>query len=174
MTCSTTSARPTNADFGFSGNWYDPATSGQGITVEVNPGSKALFLAWYTYAPNGGGAGPAGQRWYTAEQTTALMPGARTISVQFFETTGGAFDTPTSPAPSTVVVGSGTIAFESCTSATLSYNFTGGSSSGASGTHRPEAPRAGTGGLCDVNGRIASKFRALGAMCEARAHVSLG
>jgi YVTN family beta-propeller protein len=134
MTCSTTSARPTNADFALSGNWYDPATSGQGITVEVNPGSKALFLAWYTYAPNGAGAGPPGQRWYTAEQTTALMPGARTIPVQFFETTGGSFDIPTTPAPNTVVVGSGTMAFQSCSSATLSYNFTGGSSSGASGT----------------------------------------
>ena len=134
MTCSTTGARPTNADFGFSGNWYDPATSGQGITVEVNPGSKVLFLAWYTYDPNGAGAGAVGQRWYTAEQTTPLLPGARTIPLRFFETTGGAFDTPTSPAPSTVVVGSGTMAFESCSSATLSYNFAGGSSSGASGT----------------------------------------
>ena len=65
---------------------------------------------------------------------TALMPGARTIPLQFFETTGGAFDTPTAPASSTVVVGSGTIAFQSCSSATLSYNFTGGSSRGASGT----------------------------------------
>jgi hypothetical protein len=133
MTCSVTGARPTDADFGFSGNWYDPATSGQGITVEVNPASQVLFLAWYTYAPNGAGAGAAGQRWYTAEQTTPLLPGARTIPLRLFETTGGAFDTPTSPVPRTVVVGSGTIAFENCTSATLSYSFTGGSSSGASG-----------------------------------------
>ena len=135
MTCSITGARPTNADFAFSGNWYDPATSGQGITVEVNTGSQVLFLAWYTYAPNGAGAGAAGQRWYTAEQTTPLIPGSRTIPLRFFETTGGAFDTPTSPAPSTVVVGSGTLAFQNCSSATLSYNFTGGSSSsGASGS----------------------------------------
>ena len=134
VTCSITSARPTNPDFGFSGNWYDPATSGQGVTVEVNPGSKALFLAWYTYAPNGAGAGPAGQRWYTAEQTTALMPGARTIPVRLFETTGGSFNMRTSPAPITAVVGGGAITFQSCSSATLSYSFTGGSSSGARGT----------------------------------------
>ena len=133
MTCSITGARPTNADFAFSGNWYDPATSGQGVTVEVNTGSQVLFLAWYTYAPNGAGAGPAGQRWYTAEQTVPLLPATRTIPLRFFETTGGAFDAPTSPAPKTVVVGSGTLAFESCTSATLSYSFTAGSSSGASG-----------------------------------------
>ena len=84
--------------------------------------------------PGRAGAGAAGQRWYTAEQTTALQPGARTMPLRFFETTGGAFDDPTSPAPSTVVVGSGTLAFQSCSSATLSYSFTGGSSRGASGT----------------------------------------
>ncbi len=134
VTCSTTSARPTNADFGFSGNWYDPATSGQGITVEVNPNSKALFFAWYTYVPNGVSAGPAGQRWYTGQQTTALAPGSRTIPVQLYQTTGGSFDAATNPAPNTVVVGSGSIAFQSCSSATLSYNFSAGSSSGASGT----------------------------------------
>ncbi len=133
MTCSITGARPTNADFAFSGNWYDPATSGQGVTIEVNPGSQVLFLAWYTYAPNGAGTGAAGQRWYTAEQTTPLLSGTRTIPLRFFETTGGAFDRPTSPEPRTVVVGSGTLAFYSCASARLSYSFTAGSSSGASG-----------------------------------------
>ena len=46
---------------GLTGSWYDPATSGQGITVDVDPGSRALFLAWYTCAPNGSGAVPAGQ-----------------------------------------------------------------------------------------------------------------
>jgi hypothetical protein len=55
VTCSTTSPYPTNADFALSGNWYDPATSGQGLTVEVNPGSGAFFAPWYTYAPNGAG-----------------------------------------------------------------------------------------------------------------------
>jgi hypothetical protein len=38
------------------------------------------------------------------------------------------------PVPNTVVVGSGTLAFQSCSDATLSYTFTGGSNSGASGT----------------------------------------
>ena len=73
VTCSTSGARPTNADFALSGNWYDPATSGQGLTVEVNPNSGALFAAWYTYAPSGASAGAAGQRWYTAA-TDRLCP----------------------------------------------------------------------------------------------------
>ena len=35
-TCSTTGPPPTNADFD-SGNWFNAATSGQGLTIEVNP-----------------------------------------------------------------------------------------------------------------------------------------
>jgi hypothetical protein len=133
VTCSTTSARPTNADFAFSGNWYDPATSGQGLTVEINPNSTTLFLAWYTYAPSGASAEAAGQRWYTAQPTT-FVPGSRSISVQIYETTGGLFDAPTPPGQKSGAVGSGTLAFQSCSAATFSYNFTGGSSSGMFGT----------------------------------------
>jgi hypothetical protein len=91
-----------------------------------------LFFAWYTYAPNGAGAGAAGQRWYTGQATIAA--GARTIPLQLYETTGGVFDTVTTPGPTTAVVGSGTLTFVGCASATLAYTFTGGSSHGASGT----------------------------------------
>src|SRR5664279_1534014 len=116
LTCSTTTPRPTNADFAHSGNWYDAATSGQGFSVDVNPGSKVLFFAWYTYAPTGSAAGAAGQRWYTGQATIAA--GARTIALQLYETTGGVFDTGTTPGPPTAVVGSGTLTFQSCATAT--------------------------------------------------------
>jgi hypothetical protein len=33
-------------DFGLSGNWFDPATSGQGFVVDLNPVAKILFFAW--------------------------------------------------------------------------------------------------------------------------------
>jgi hypothetical protein len=133
VTCSTTSAYPTNADFALSGNWFGgAATSGQGFTIEVNPSSGALFAAWYTYMPNGTAAGAAGQRWYTAQ--AAFTPGMRSMPVTIYETTGGVFDTPTPPGQKTVPVGTGTMAFQSCSAATFSYNFTGGSSSGQSGT----------------------------------------
>jgi hypothetical protein len=130
VTCSTTGPFPTNADFAHSGNWYDAATAGQGFTVEVNPISNYLFAAWYTYAPMGAAAGAAGQRWYTAQ--AAFTAGQRLIPVTIFETTGGIFDMPAPPAQ-TAPVGTGTLAFQSCTAATFSYNFTGGSSSGLSG-----------------------------------------
>ncbi len=133
VTCSTTTPYPTNADFALSGNWYGgAATSGQGFTVEVNPNSGAFFAAWYTYELMGTGAGAAGQRWYTAQATFA--PGARSIPVTIYQTTGGIFNTPTPPGQQTVAVGTGTMTFQSCTAATFSYNFTGGSVSGTSGT----------------------------------------
>ncbi len=133
VTCSMTTARPSNADFALSGNWYGgAATSGQGFTAEVNPNSGTFFSAWYTYAPMGADAGAAGQRWYTAQG--AFMPGQRSIPVTIYETTGGIFDTPTPPGQQTVAVGTGTMAFQSCSAAMFSYNFTGGASIGLAGT----------------------------------------
>jgi hypothetical protein len=132
VTCSTTTPYATNADFALSGNWFDSVTAGQGFTVEVNPISSYLFMAWYAYAPMGATAGAAGQRWYTAQ--AAFASGLRSIPVTIYETTGGIFNTPTPAGQQTVAVGTGTLAFQSCTAATFSYNFTGGSSSGLSGS----------------------------------------
>lgn len=132
VTCDAGTARPTNGDFALSGNWFDPTTSGQGITVEVNPVSGALFFAWYTYAPNGEAAGAAGQRWYTGQ--SMYTAGARSIAYTLYETTGGVFDAPSTPPPATVVVGSGTLAFQDCSHVSLTFTFTGGSSAGRSGT----------------------------------------
>ena len=128
VTCSTTSVPRTDPDFALSGNWFDPATSGQGLMIEVNPNSHALFAAWYTYAPGGAGAGAAGQRWFTAEGD--FVAGARLIPITIYETTLGLFDAATFPFPSTVAVGSGTLTFQSCADAVLNFDFTGGSSSG--------------------------------------------
>ena len=132
VSCSPLGVAGVNYDFILSGSWYDPATAGQGITVEVNPVSNVLFFAWETYAPNGANAGPAGQRWYTGQGAFA-PENPQSITVPLYESTGGMFNA-LPPIPSTVAVGSATLAFQSCTDATLSYSFTGGSNSGASGT----------------------------------------
>jgi hypothetical protein len=131
VTCVASGNPGTNADFGFTGNWYDAATSGQGFVIEVNPSSGALFFTWYTYAFNGQGSGPSGQRWYTGQ--AAFTPGMRTINVTLYETTGGVFNTG-SPAPSTAAVGTATVTFTSCGAATLNYSFTSGSNAGHSGS----------------------------------------
>ena len=132
VTCSTMTPYHTNADFALSGNWYGGAeTSGQGFTVEVNPISGAFFTAWYTYMPNGTAAGPAGQRWYTAQG--AFNPGIRSIPVTIYQTIGGVFDTAPPPGQKSVAVGAGTMTFQSCSAAIFNYTFTGGTSSGSSG-----------------------------------------
>ena len=133
VVCSVTTSYPTDADFALSGSWYGGgATSGQGFMADVAPSVGAFFLSWFTYAPNGANAGAAGQRWYTAQG--AFTPGLRTIPVQIYETTGGIFGTRTPPDQRTVSVGTGTMAFQSCSAATFSYSFTGGSAIGMSGT----------------------------------------
>ena len=133
--CAAPPTSATNADFALSGNWYDATTSGQGFFVEMNPLAPICFFAWYTYAQNGQAiGGAASQRWFTAQTTYA--PGARTFSMPLFLTTGGLFDTPTVPLPSTqsLAVGTSTLAFASCTRATLTYAFSAGPNAGRSGT----------------------------------------
>jgi hypothetical protein len=131
VTCTIGAAPTTNPDFALSGNWYDPATSGQGFVFEVNPLSPVVFFAWYTYAPSGQSAGVAGQRWFTGQGSYA--PGSRTMMLTLAETTGGVFDQPT-PMSGTTPVGNATVTFTSCTAAQLQFSFTGGSNAGRSGT----------------------------------------
>ena len=133
VTCAVGSTPPTNADFAYSGNWFDPATSGQGFVFDVNPLAPVFFLTWYTYAPAGQAAGAAGQRWFTGQSTT-FTPGTRSVPLTLFETTGGAFDQATTPPPATVAVGTATVTLASCGSAQMQFNFTGGSSAGKAGT----------------------------------------
>jgi hypothetical protein len=131
VTCTSSGAETPSADFGYSGNWYDKATSGQGIVFELNPNQPLAWLTWYTYAPNGQASGEAGQRWYTAQASYA--PGVRSIPMTLYQTTGGIFDS-AAIAPTTVPVGTATATFSSCGALQLAFNFTGGSSAGASGT----------------------------------------
>ena len=132
VTCTVGTAPATNADFALSGNWFDAATSGQGFVVDVNPVSPAVFLTWYSYAPAGQALGAAGQRWFVGLLKPYVV-GSRSFTLPLFETTGGVFDQPTNPAPTSTQVGTATLTFASCTSAQLSFNFTGGSSGGRSG-----------------------------------------
>jgi hypothetical protein len=118
----------------LSGAWYDPNTSGQGLLFDVNPLQSIFAAAWYTFAPNGSATGgAASQRWYTLQ--AALVPGSSTISnIPIYITFGGVFNT-NAPVTQTQV-GTATVAFSSCTAATLSYTFnaTGSDNAGLSGT----------------------------------------
>jgi YVTN family beta-propeller protein len=124
-------AAPSN--FPLSGSWYNPATSGQGLILDVNPAVNLLAAGWFTYAPNGSTiGGGASQRWYSL-QTTQFVPGMHSVgNVPIYETTGGLFNAPSTV--TTTQVGTATVAFQSCSAATLAYSFTGGANQGLSGT----------------------------------------
>ena len=131
VSCAQAGSTSASGDFGLSGNWFDPAKSGQGFIIELNPLDKVLFFAWYTYAVNGQALGAAGQRWYTGQAT--YTPGGRSIPLLLYETTGGLFNS-IAPAAKTAQVGMGHLTFTSCNAATLTFNFTGGSNVGQSGS----------------------------------------
>jgi hypothetical protein len=121
----------TPSDFGLSGTYYDPATAGQGILVEVNPDNAYAFVGWYTYALAGQTSGAAGQRWITAQAPYTV--GSNTIDLTLYDTTGGTFDSDATTV-TTTPIGSGTLTFTSCASATLDYSITTGELAGQSDT----------------------------------------
>ncbi|MEP7096508.1 MAG: S53 family peptidase [Dokdonella sp.] len=119
-----------SSSFLLSGAWYD--APGQGIVFDVNPTQNVLFAGWYTYAANAGtNSGPAGQHWYTLQAT--LVPGTSVLnSIGLYDTTGGAFNQ--AKPITTTQVGTASMVYNSCTSATLTYSFTAGANAGAYGT----------------------------------------
>ncbi len=113
-----------DSEFAFSGAWYNPETSGQGLVVEINPAQNYAFLAWYTYAPDG-----SGPRWFTAQG--GFSPGDRTVSLELHVTTGGRFNA--SDEVTHDPVGTAEMSFGSCNDATFEFEFTAGELAGASG-----------------------------------------
>ncbi len=113
-------ARPNHHQRGLSGVWWDPATSGQGLALEMYPdwlgaGVGFLFGGWFTYD---GGSGPvAAQRWYSLAGN--VQSGANSTLLAIYANSGGNF----AAAPPTVAqaVGSAMLTFTSCSDATLSY-----------------------------------------------------
>jgi hypothetical protein len=115
---------------GMDGAWFEPATSGQGFFLDVQssiapaggPGVEAstgfAFAAWYTY----GAKTASGQQWYTAQGSFTDSMAA----IDIFETTGGSFDDPRTPA--TVKVGTMSLDFDDCENVDIAYAFDGGPS----------------------------------------------
>jgi len=65
---------------GYTGTWYDPAQSGQGIFIEVLPGNL-LLAYWFTFSPEGQ------QAWFggvgTIVGNTATISATRTTGARF-------------------------------------------------------------------------------------------
>jgi hypothetical protein len=121
----------TPSDFGYSGTYYDPATAGQGVLVEINPDNAYAFVGWYTYALSGQTSGASGQRWITAQ--APYTNGAGTVDLTLYDTTGGTFDSDDTTV-TTTPIGTATLTFTGCTSATFDYTITSGELAGQSDT----------------------------------------
>jgi len=130
--CSSDGSGAVPPSFLLSGAWYDPNTSGQGFVFDINTAAHSLFLAWYTYAVNGQTiGGPASQRWYSIQ--ASFTPGVSAYDgIAIFGTSGGAFNNSTPV--TTSQIGTASLHFQSCTAATLSYDFTSGENAGQHGT----------------------------------------
>ncbi|HET7845043.1 MAG TPA: hypothetical protein VFL14_12890, partial [Xanthomonadales bacterium] len=122
---------PSNIDFTYSGNWFNPPSSGQGLILEVNSLAHTVFATWYTY-DRFGTSGVSGQRWFTAEPVAATQAGQRTFNMTLFRTVGGAFNQPPTQ-QTTTAVGTAQLTFHNCGSATWSYSFSSGENAGLNG-----------------------------------------
>ena len=110
--------------FALTGSWFNAATAGQGLTVEVYPdfvssGKGLLAGGWFTYDTSGN------QRWLFLQGSMSSTHGA-TIDVGIYASSGGIFDAP--PATSAVNYGSGLLTFYDCSHATLAFTFIDGRS----------------------------------------------
>lgn len=106
----------------LSGPWYNPPTSGQGLVIDVDSSINYIFAGWYTYAHDGG-TGPnqlQKQRWLTIQ--SAYTPGDRIKTMPVYLNVGGNFDNV--PTTGATQIGTATLSFQSCNTATLNYQIT--------------------------------------------------
>lgn len=110
---------PMLINYGLTGSWYEPATNGQGVIVDIVPDSNQLVAYWFTYPEDG-----AGREWYIAQGD--ISGGSASLTV--FQTENGIFDT--ASAITVNAVGSATMRFSACTQATWDYAFDDGGPEG--------------------------------------------
>jgi len=112
---------------GLNGAWYEPATSGQGILLEVYPDAGVVFLAWFTFDaqqpfdPGSAALGDASQRWLTA--AGPFQPGMNQVNMTVSNTSGGLFDQSAQGQSQDNGYGTISLTFETCDRATLEYNL---------------------------------------------------
>ena len=109
---------------GMSGGWFAPEYVGQGFMINVIPQTSTLFVAWFTFRPDGDSASGNDHRWYTLQ---GPYSGAG-ATLEIFSTSGGRFDS--SEATQTVSIGTATLEFASCERAMMTYDIPAESRSG--------------------------------------------
>jgi len=103
---------PMLINYGVSGSWHEPATSGQGFVLSVFPSNNLMAAYWFTYPVEGGE-----REWYLA---TGDING-NSAELTIYQTDNGFFDEPSMVGTS--AVGSATLDFSSCAAASWSYQI---------------------------------------------------
>lgn len=119
------STRPQTANqFDVSGGWFEPATAGQGLMVEMYTSTARggaapyVFAGWFTYTDRVGGVGE--QDWYALEGTGSVD--GRVFPLTIGRPNANVFDNGAA-AGAPVPLGTATLTFSSCTEAVLDYQF---------------------------------------------------
>lgn len=97
---------------GVSGGWYEPATAGQGFSLDVIPESNQLVAYWFTYPQSGDG-----WEWFVAQGDISGASADLTI----YQTDNGFFDQSSDVGIN--AVGTAKVNFSSCGEATWEYEF---------------------------------------------------
>lgn len=108
---------------GITGNFYNPTTPGQGLKLEVfpnsnGPGQGYIIGGWFTFDTVAGGADR--HRWFTVE---GIIANGTTSSVNVDILTRYDGNFAQGPSPPITPVGSGTLSFDNCNEASLSYSL---------------------------------------------------
>ena len=107
----------TSVDGYMSGNWYDPARSGQGIQMEFTDQNNTAIAVWFVFGPDGG------QNWIYAQGTYDSTKASVTLPATM--KTGARFPPLFKPSDvQSTSWGSITLAFTDCNNGTLSWNST--------------------------------------------------
>ncbi|MGD8929883.1 MAG: hypothetical protein PVI22_12990 [Lysobacterales bacterium] len=116
---------PFEINAGMADAWFEPATGGQGFFITVYEESETMFLAWFTYdteRPPGSAManlGEPGHRWITAQGPYDGDTAELTVNLS----EGGVFDSASPAVGDPTPIGSMTIVWHDCDSATLSYDL---------------------------------------------------
>ncbi len=113
---------------GLSGAWYNPQTPGQGMLVDIQPDNNFIFVSWFvheaTQSSSSTKVGDDNHRWLTMQGN--YQDGTATLPV--FNSSGGRFNDPAEV--DTEQVGTATLRFEDCSSASVEYNLEDGNLTG--------------------------------------------
>ncbi len=111
------------------GTYYNRDTSGQGNLVDIDPVTRFVFMAWFTWAsgPEAGAISPdaigdTNHRWLTASGTHGYRD--TFVEMDVYNSTGGAFNDP--KAVTTAKTGTAVLEMDGCDSGELRYTLDSG------------------------------------------------